>query len=60
MNCSRTMLGVGLAIGLASPLLFPAPALAQDAGEAARAQGSKNIRTLKDIRGEGVTRQRWT
>ncbi len=59
MNCGRKMLAVGLAIGLASPLLFPAPALAQDAEGAARAQGSKNFRTLKDIRGEGVTRQRW-
>ena len=59
MNCGRKMLAVGLVIGLASPLLFPAPALAQDTEGAARAQGSKNIRTLKEIRGEGVTRQRW-
>ena len=59
MNCGRKMLAVGLVIGLASPLLFPAPALAQDAGEAAGVRGSKNVRTLKDIRGEGVTRQRW-
>jgi len=59
MNCRKRMLAVGLVIGLASPLLFPAPALAQDAGEAAGVQGSKNVRTLKEIRGEGVTRQRW-
>jgi hypothetical protein len=53
------MLAVGLVIGLTSPFLFPASALAQNAGEAAGVQGSKNVRTLKDIRGEGVTRQRW-
>jgi predicted double-glycine peptidase len=44
---------------LASPLFFPASAFAQQTGEAAGVQGSKNIRTLKDIRGEGVVRQRW-
>jgi uncharacterized protein len=59
MNCRRTMLAVGLVIGLTSPFLFPAPALAQNAGEAAGVQGSKNVRTLKEIRGEGVVRQRW-
>jgi uncharacterized protein len=55
----KPMLGVGLAIGLASPLLFPAPAFAQNSGEAAWVQGSKNIRSLKEIRGEGVVRQKW-
>jgi uncharacterized protein len=59
MNSCKQMLAIGLVIGLASPLLFPAPALAQDAGEAAGVQGSKNIRSLKEIRGEGVVRQRW-
>lgn len=59
MNRRKPMLGIGLVIGLAGPLLFPAPALAQNTGEAAWVQGSKNIRTLKEIRGEGVTRQRW-
>jgi hypothetical protein len=53
------MLAIGLVIGLAGPLLFPAHALAQKTGGAAWVQGSKNIRTLKDIRGEGVTRQKW-
>jgi len=59
MNWRKPMLVVGLVIGLASPLLFPAPALAQNAGEAAGVQGSKSFRTLKDIRGEDVVRQRW-
>ena len=59
MHLHKPMLAMGLAIGLAGPLLFPAHALAQKTGEAAWVQGSKNIRTLKDIRGEGVTRQKW-
>jgi predicted double-glycine peptidase len=59
MHLHKPMLAMGLAIGLASPLLFPAHALAQKTGEAAWVQGSKNIRTLKEIRGEGVTRQKW-
>jgi uncharacterized protein len=56
MNWRKPMLVAGLAIGLASPLLFPAPSLAQ---EQARVQGSKNIRSLQEIRSEGVTRQKW-
>ena len=59
MNCCKPMLAIGLVIGLASPFFFPAPALAQNMGAAAGVQGSKNIRTLKEIRGEGVVRQRW-
>ena len=59
MNLQKRMLAFGLAIGLASPILFSAPALAQNTGEAAGVRGSKNIRSLKEIRGEGVTRQRW-
>jgi predicted double-glycine peptidase len=59
MNWRKPLLAIGLAIGLASPLLFPAPVLAQTSGEAAGVRGSKNIRTLKEIRGEDVTRQRW-
>jgi uncharacterized protein len=55
----KPMLGVGLAVGLAGPLLFPAPAFAQNSGEATWVQGSKNIRSLKEIRGEGVVRQKW-
>jgi predicted double-glycine peptidase len=59
MNLQKQMLAFGLVIGLASPILFPAPALAQNTGEAAGVRGSKNIRSLKEIRGEGVTRQKW-
>ena len=58
MNWRKPQL-VGLVIGLASPLLFPAPALSQNSGEGSGVQGSKNIRTLKEIRGEGVVRQKW-
>jgi predicted double-glycine peptidase len=58
MNWRKPILAVGLVIGLASPFFFPAPALAQ-IREATEVQGSKNIRTLKEIRGEGVVRQRW-
>ncbi len=59
MNWRKPMLAIGLVIGLASPLIFPAPALAQNSGEEAGVQGSKNIRSLKEIRGEGVVRQKW-
>ena len=59
MHLHKPMLAIGLVIGLTGPLLFPAHALAQKTGEAAWVQGSKNVRTLKEIRGEGVTRQRW-
>jgi uncharacterized protein len=59
MNLHKQMLAFGLAIGLASPLLFPTPTFAQNTGEATWVQGSKNIRSLKEIRGEGVVRQRW-
>jgi uncharacterized protein len=59
MNLHKQMLAFGLAIGLASPLLFSAPTFAQNTGEATWVQGSKNIRSLKEIRSEGVVRQRW-
>ena len=58
MNWCKPILAVGLVIGLASPLFFSAPALAQDMGEEAEVQGRKNVRSLKEIRGEGVVRQR--
>src|SRR5674476_804769 len=48
-----------LAAGLASILLFPVAARTQISTDAAEVQGIKNIRTLKEIRGEGVVRQRW-
>ena len=60
MNWTRSILAAALAAGMASASLFPAPARAQnDHGAAAEAEGSKNIRSLKEIRGEGVVRQRW-
>lgn len=59
MNWQKPFVGLGLVIGLAGPLLFPAPALSQNTGEGAEVQGSKNIRSLKEIRSEGVVRQKW-
>jgi predicted double-glycine peptidase len=59
MSWKKQLLSVGLVIGLASPLLSPAPASAQKTGEATGVPGSKNIRSIKEIRGEGVVRQRW-
>ena len=59
MNWRRPILAVGLVIVFACPTLFPALALAQSTGEVAGVQGSKNIRSLKEIRGDGVVRQRW-
>jgi uncharacterized protein len=47
------------AAGLAGLLLFPASLRAQIFGDGAGEQGSKHIRSLKEIRGEGVVRQRW-
>src|SRR5580698_10458941 len=48
-----------LVIGLASLVLLPAPARAQTSEAAAGEQGGKSIRTLAQIRGEGVVMQRW-
>jgi predicted double-glycine peptidase len=47
-----------LVAGLASLALFPTPARSQSR-DAADVEGSKNIRSLKEIRDEGVVRQRW-
>jgi uncharacterized protein len=55
MNCVRSI----LAAGLVSLVLFPAPARGQNIGKATGDQGSKNIRSLKEIRDEGVVKQRW-
>ena len=55
MNCLRSI----LAAGLASLVLFPAPARAQNPGVATGVRGSKNVRSLKEIRDEGVVKQRW-
>ena len=45
--------------GLVSVVLVPAPARGQSHGTATGVQGSKNIRSLKEIRDEGVVKQRW-
>jgi predicted double-glycine peptidase len=55
MNCLRSI----FAAGLASLVLFPAPVRAQNPGEATGVRGSKNVRSLKEIRDEGVVKQRW-
>jgi len=55
MNCVRSI----LAAGLVSLVLFPAPARGQNIGKTTGDQGSKNIRSLKEIRDEGVVKQRW-
>ena len=53
MNWHKRILAVALVIGWAG-----VPALAQNSPDAATQEGKK-IRTLKEIRGEGVVRQRW-
>jgi len=47
-----------LALTLASVLVVPASAFSQT-GEGAGEQAGKRIRSLKEIRGEGVVRQKW-
>ena len=48
-----------LVILLASVSLFPSPAAAQTRADAGVQEATKKIRTMKDIRGEGVVRQKW-
>jgi predicted double-glycine peptidase len=55
MNYLRSI----LAVGLVSLVFFPDPARGQNTGTATGVQGSKNIRSLKEIRDEGVVKQRW-
>ncbi len=55
MSCFRSIFFAGLV----SVVLFPAPARGQNHGTATGVQGSKNIRSLKEIRDEGVVKQRW-
>ena len=55
MSCRRSI----VAAELLALLLLCAPAFAQNIGREAGVVGDKQIRTLKDIRNEGVTRQRW-
>ncbi len=66
MNLRRSALAAGLAGLLASSGSLVAPACAQERAGAIGVQaeraddpGGKPIRTLKEIRGEGVVRQRW-
>jgi predicted double-glycine peptidase len=59
MKWLRSILAVGLVAGAASLALFPASAHAQMSGARAEVEGSKNIRSMKEIRSEGVVRQRW-
>ena len=59
MTWREAMLAGGLTIKLASFVLFSTSAHAQSIAAAAEAEGSKHIRSLKEIRGEGVVRQRW-
>jgi uncharacterized protein len=59
MNWKKQLFRVGLVIGLASPLSSSAPLFAQQTGVASGVPGSKNIRSLQEIRAEGVVRQRW-
>lgn len=48
-----------LAAGLASLVISSAPAHAQNSVAARGVEGSKNIRSLQEIRNEGVIKQRW-
>ena len=55
----KAMLASGLTIRLASFVLFSTSAHAQSIAATAGVEGGKNIRSLKQIRSEGVVRQRW-
>ena len=59
MNWKKQLCRVGLVVGLASPLSSSAPLFAQQTGGASGVPGSKNIRSLQEIRAEGVVKQRW-
>jgi predicted double-glycine peptidase len=59
MTWRKAMLAGGLTIKLAGFVLFSTSAHAQSIAAAAGVEGGKNIRSLKQIRGEGVVRQRW-
>jgi len=59
MTWRKAMLAGGLIIRLASFVLFSTSAHAQSRAAAAGVEWSKNIRSLKEIRDEGVVRQRW-
>jgi hypothetical protein len=55
----NTILGTGLAITLFGLIIFSAPSHAQNSVAARGVEVSKNIRSLQEIRSEGVVRQRW-
>ncbi|WP_158793249.1 C39 family peptidase [Granulicella sp. L60] len=55
MSCLRSLVSAGAVI----LSLFSAPARAQSTGGATGVQASKNIRSMKEIRDEGVVKQRW-
>jgi uncharacterized protein len=59
MSMSKTILAFALAISQANFIDLSTPAFSQDARAGTGAEGSKHIRSLKEIRGEGVVRQRW-
>lgn len=62
MHCAahwlRSLIGT-LVILVTGVSLFPSPANAQTRADAGVQGATKNIRTMKDIRGEGVVRQKW-
>jgi uncharacterized protein len=55
----NTILGDGLAITMFGLVFFSAPSHAQNPVAAKGVEVSKNIRSLQEIRSEGVVRQRW-
>lgn len=59
MTRCNTILVTGLAITLFSLILFSAPSHAQNSVAAKGVEVSKNIRSLQEIRSDGVVRQRW-
>jgi predicted double-glycine peptidase len=59
MQGQRYLLTASLAVSMAGLALFPAAVCAQKIGAPAGVEGSKNIRSMKEIRDEGVVRQRW-
>jgi uncharacterized protein len=59
MTWCKTIRATGLAIRVASLVIFFAPAHAQNSVAAKGVAVSKNIRSLQEIRSEGVIRQRW-
>ena len=59
MNLSRSSLRAVVTAGILSFALSLVPAQAQVVINRPETQGAKPIRTLKDLRDEGVVRQRW-